>query len=290
MEINWYPGHMAVAFREIEKIQKNIDILIHVLDARMPFSSINPKLIQVFQNKPVVFLLNKTDLVENKHLEKTISTLKEKGYFSFKVNGLTGSGISGLHNFIKKNVVPSIFEKRTKRGIQNNKITALIAGTPNVGKSSLVNRFSLKKVANVENKAGVTRLITLYRLNPEFDLFDTPGLLWPKLEQNSALNLALLGSIPKEILPLDEICIYALKYITKHFPGLLKSKYGIDENKSVIELLDSLCIKTGSVLKGKEPDYERVYVFLIKDIQNGKIGKLYFDLPSIEEWLCYYLF
>ena len=274
---------MAAAFREIEKIQKNIDILIHILDARMPFSSINPKLIQVFQKKPVVFLLNKTDLVENKHLEKTISALKEKGYFSFKVNGLTGSGISGLHNFIKITVAPSIFEKRVKRGILNNKITALIAGTPNVGKSSLVNRFSLKKVANVENKAGVTRLITLYRLNPEFDLFDTPGLLWPKLEQNSALNLALLGSIPKEILPLDEICIYALKYITKHFPGLLKSKYGIDENKSVIELLDSLCTKTGSVLKGKEPDYERVYVFLIKDIQNGKIGKLYFDLPSIEE-------
>ena len=282
MEINWYPGHMAVAFREIEKIQKNIDILIHVLDARMPFSSINPKLIQVFENKPVVFLLNKTDLVEKKHLEKTISTLKEKGYFSFKVNGLTGSGISGLYNFIKKNVAPSIFEKREKRGILNNKITALIAGTPNVGKSSLVNRFSLKKVANVENKAGVTRLISLYRLNPEVDLFDTPGLLWPKLEQNSALNLALLGSIPKEILSLDEICIYALKYITKYFPGLLKNKYGVDETKSVIELLDSLCTKTGAVLKGKEPDYERVYVFLIKDIQNGKIGKLYFDLKSIE--------
>ncbi len=282
MEINWYPGHMAAAFREIEKIQKNIDILIHVLDARMPFSSINPKLIQIFQNKPVVFLLNKTDLVEKKHLEKTISTLKEKGYFSFKVNGLTGSGISGLYNFIKKNVAPSIFEKREKRGILNNKITALIAGTPNVGKSSLVNRFSLKKVANVENKAGVTRLISLYRLNPEFDLFDTPGLLWPKLEQNSALNLALLGSIPKEILPLDEICIYALKYITKYFPGLLKNKYGVDETKNIIELLDSLCTKTGAVLKGKEPDYERVYVFLIKDIQNGKIGKLYFDLTSIE--------
>ncbi len=273
---------MAMAFREIEKIQKNIDILIHVLDARMPFSSINPKLTEIFQNKPVVFLLNKTDLVENKHLEKTISTLKEKGYFSFKVNGLTGSGISGLYNFIKKTVAPSIFEKRAKKGIQNNKITALIAGTPNVGKSSLVNRFSAKKVANVENKAGVTRLITLYRLNPEFDLFDTPGLLWPKLEQNSALNLALLGSIPKEILPLDEVCIYALKYITKYFPGLIKNKYGVDESKSVIELLDSLCQKTGAVLKGKEPDYERVYVFLIKDIQNGKIGKLYFDLPSIE--------
>ena len=281
MEINWYPGHMAAAFREIGKIQKNIDVLIHVLDSRIPFSSINPKLMAIFQNKPVVFLLNKTDLVEPKYITKTIDKLKEQGYFAFKVNGLTGLGLSGLYNFIKTNVANEIFEKRAKKGILNHKITALIAGVPNVGKSSLVNRFSFKKVANVENKAGVTRLISLYRLSTDFDLFDTPGLLWPKLDKQVGMNLALFGSIPKEILPMDEVCIYALKTLCANFPGLLKKRFGVDESHDTLELLDELCLKTGSVLKGSEPDYERIYVYLIKEIQNGKIGKLFFDLNQI---------
>ena len=274
--INWYPGHMAKTKREIKEKLDLIDIVFEVIDARIPLSSKNKDIDELIKNKPRILIMTKLDLCDKEETNKWIKYYEDKGYKVISLDLLNNPDMKQIYN--ETNIISKeLNEKRIQKGLKARKTRALILGIPNVGKSTLINRLVGRKATNVGNKPGITKNLEWIRINNELELLDTPGILWPKLDnQEIALNLASMTAIKEEILNTEEVAIYIINTMLKLYPDNIKNRYNLKEEKDIIDILDKIGLKIGAI-KNKETDYEKVYTIILKDLREGYLGKVTFD-------------
>ena len=274
--INWYPGHMAKTKREIKEKLDLIDIVFEVIDARIPFSSKNKDIDELIKNKPRIIIMTKLDLCDKEETNKWINYYEQLGYKVIPLDLINNPNMNIIYketNEISKNVN----EKRKQKGLKERRIRALILGIQNVGKSTLINRLVGKKATNVGNKPGITKQLEWIRINNELELLDTPGILWPKLDNREiALNLASMTAIKEEILDTEEVAIYIINTMLNLYPDNIKNRYNIKNETDIVDILDRIGTKIGAV-KNKEIDYEKVYTTVLKDLREGYLGKVTFD-------------
>jgi ribosome biogenesis GTPase A len=277
MAINWYPGHMAKTKREIKEKIDLIDLVFEVIDARIPKSSKNIDVDELVKNKPRILIMTKTDLCDMTITNKWIHYYEEQGYKVIALDLINNPNLNEIMNETSK-VSKEINRKRNEKGLKNRKIRALILGIPNVGKSTLINRLVGKKATNVGNKPGITKQLEWIRINDNFELLDTPGILWPRIDnQETALNLAAMTAIKEEILDLEEVAIYIINKMLKQYPENIKTRYNITSTSDIVTILDQIGKKIGA-FKNKETDYEKVYTTILKDLREGYLGKITFDM------------
>ena len=277
--INFFPGHMNKARKEIEEKIKLIDIVYEVVDARMPSSSRIKDIDDLIKNKPKIMIMTKRDLCDLDKTNKWISYYESLGYKVFLTDLINDKNVNKLFSLTDE-VLEDLNSKRIEKGMEVRKYRALIMGVPNVGKSTLINKITGKKTVNVGNKPGVTKDISWIRINDKLDLMDTPGILWPKIDdQKQAYTLACFSSIKDEILPIDEVACYILKYMFDNYKDFLFNRYGnfsLDE-EDYTEAYEYIGRKRGCLVKGNEVDYNKVSNIIIKDLREGYLGKVTFD-------------
>lgn len=282
--LNWYPGHMAKTKREIKEKLDLIDIVYEVIDARMPKSSKIVDIDDLIKNKPRILIMTKYDLCDKKETDKFISYYENLGYQVIPVDLMSGTNVKKIIE-ASEEVLKEENEKRKAKGLKPRNIRALILGVPNAGKSTLINRLVGKKSAGVGNKPGFTKSLSWIRIHKNIDLLDTPGILWPKLEdQESAHVLASFSSIKEEILNEDQIAAFILKKLYALYPKALEERYGIDElDDDLIEAYDIIASRRGALTKGGVADYERVSRIILQDFKNGYFGPITFDRLTEKE-------
>lgn len=274
----WYPGHMTKAKRMMQEDIKLIDLVIEVVDARIPLGSRNPDIDELGKNKARLILLNKSDLSDTRQNKLWIEYFKEKGMHALEINSKTGAGIKAIQGVVQEACKEKI-ERDRKRGILNRPVRAMVVGIPNVGKSTFINSFAGKACTKTGNKPGVTKGKQWIRLNKGLELLDTPGILWPKFEDQSVgLHLAMIGSINDEILHLDELAYELLTFLSKKYPGVLKARYEIEEQEDAYETLKAICRSRRCYLKGEELDLMKASSLLIEDFRSGRLGKITLEL------------
>ena len=274
MNVQWYPGHMTKAKRQMQEDIKLIDLIIELVDARVPFSSRNPDIDELGKNKFRLILLNKADLADEAQNAAWKNYFESKGFFVVTVDSRKGSGMKTIQNVIKE-ACKEKTERDRKRGIKNRPIRAMVVGIPNVGKSTFINSFAGKACAKTGNKPGVTKGKQWIRLNKEVELLDTPGILWPKFEdQQVGIHLAFVGSIKDDILNMEELVLLLIAYIQKNYPGLLAKRYQIEEEGTPLEVLSGIAKARGCLKKGEELDYAKAAGVFFDDFRGGKIGRI----------------
>lgn len=280
-QIHWYPGHMAKTKRVIAEKMKAIDVVLELLDARIPYSSQNPVVAEVTGNKPRVILLNKADLADEKELDKWIKHFEGLGFKTLKINAVTGQGVSKILPVLKE-VTQAVRAKDISRGRITRPIRSMILGIPNVGKSTLINRLANKKKLVVQDRPGVTRQTQYIRIGKEMELLDTPGILWPKFDDNDvAFRLALTGAIKDDILPLDDVVIYGFRILDKYYKRRFEERYDIKVDiENIVGIYDSIGTRRGCLLPGKQINYERVSELFLQDFRHQKFGKIMIDRVS----------
>lgn len=280
MQFQWYPGHMTKARRAMQEDIKLIDVIIELVDSRVPLSSKNPDIDTLANGKSRILLMNKYDLADKNVSDKWTSYYESKGYFVAAVNSKNGKGVKAVHDVIQKACKEKI-ERDRKRGILNRPIRAMIVGIPNVGKSTFINSFAGKACAKTGNKPGVTKGKQWIRLNKSVELLDTPGILWPKFEdQQVGLNLAFIGSIKDELYNVYELSLLLLDYLIKNYHGMVAEFYGIEDSESNNELLERIAVKRGCLKSGAEYDLDKAARCLVDDFRNGRIGKISLEIPQ----------
>lgn len=282
MNIQWYPGHMTKAKRAMKEDMKLIDLIIELVDARVPLASRNPDIDELGKGKARLILLNKSDLASEKWNEAWTAWFKKKGYFVVKINSRSGAGLKQIHGAVQEACKEKI-ERDRRRGILNRPVRAMVVGIPNVGKSTFINSFAGKACTKTGNKPGVTKGNQWIRLNRTLELLDTPGILWPKFEdQRVGLLLAFIGSINDEILNREELALELLKFLRAHYSESLKERYQADSDDP-IELLSQIAKIRGCLMKGGEPDYGKAALLLIDDYRSGKLGRITLEFPPEQE-------
>lgn len=281
MNLQWYPGHMTKAKRQMQEDIKLIDVVVELLDARIPISSRNPDINELAGKKSRVVLLNKSDLADERETNLWKETLEKQGCFVALVNARSGAGVKNVQAVIQKACQEKI-ERDRKRGIINRPVRAMIVGIPNVGKSTFINSFAGRAATKTGNKPGVTKGKQWIRLNKNVELLDTPGILWPKFEdQRVGLHLAFIGSIKDEIINISELALELIKHLNMNNAGMLEKKYGIEGSEDAVMVLTQLAIRRGCKLKGDEPDLDKASALLLDDFRNGRIGRI--TLEKAEE-------
>lgn len=272
--IQWFPGHMAKAKKEIEEKLRLVDIVFELVDARVPRSSKNPLFASDQKQKPKLMLLTKCDLADNRETKKWVAYYQHLGYAVLEIDSLSGFHI----NAIVKSAAEVLKEKREKeraKGLKERPIRAMIIGIPNVGKSTLINTLVKKKTAKVADRPGVTLAQQWVRINENLDLLDTPGVLWPKFEEETVgIHLALTGAIRDEVLPLEDLGEYLLSFLKEHYPFLLGEKYGLDPRMENSEIVREIAKNRGLI---KDDYYEQALRILIYDFRNNRIGRITLD-------------
>lgn len=283
MHFQWYPGHMTKAKRQMQEDIKLIDLVIELVDSRIPLSSRNPDIDELGKNKARLILLNKADLADAKQNEAWAEYFKAKGFYVVQIDARRNNGMKTIQNVILEACKEKI-ERDRKRGIKNRPVRAMVVGIPNVGKSTFINTFAGKACTKTGNKPGVTKGKQWIRLNKNVELLDTPGILWPKFEdQMVGLRLALIGSIKDEILNIDELSLELIKYLQAHYAGLLNGRYDVDESQDAVKVLEEVAKNRNCVQKGGEPDYSKAATLIIDEFRSGRIGKITLEFPEVSE-------
>ncbi len=283
MNIQWYPGHMTKAKRQMVEDIKLIDIVIELLDARVPLSSRNPDIDDLAKNKFRLIILNKVDLADEKYTLLWEEYYKNLGFSVVKLNSKSGAGIKAITNVVQT-VCKEKIERDRKRGILNRPIRAMIVGIPNVGKSTFINSFAGKACTKVGNKPGVTKGKQWIKINKNIELLDTPGILWPKFEDNTVgVNLAFIGSINDNIINTTELGYELIKYLLKNYCNILSVRYNIEETNDAIEILNRIAEVRHCKQKGDELDLDKAALLLLDDYRSGKLGRITLELPEIEK-------
>ena len=279
--INWYPGHMAKTKREISEKLNLIDIVYEVIDGRMPISSKIVDIDDLIKDKPRILVVTKMDLCDEEETKKILKSYESSGYKVVCVDLVNGNCNELIS--ITKDIMSNINKERVTKGMMERAARVLIVGVPNAGKSTLINRLVGKKSAGVGNTPGFTKNLEWIRVNKDIELLDSPGILWPKLEnQDNAKVLAAFASIKEEILNLDDIACFILKRMYKLYPDKLKERYGIEElDEDFVEAYELIGRRRGALSRGGIVDYDKVSDLIIKDLKNGYFGKVTFD--RIEE-------
>lgn len=283
MQVQWYPGHMTKAKRMMQENIKLIDLVIELVDARAPLSSKNPDIDELGKNKFRLILLNKADLASEKGNAMWTKYFEEKGYFVVKINSRNGAGMKQISATIMEACKEKI-ERDRKRGILNRPIRAMVVGIPNVGKSTFINSFAGRAAAKTGNKPGVTKGAQWIRLNKQVELLDTPGILWPKFEDQAVgVKLAMLGSVNDEILNIDELSVELIKLLDEHFPEVISERYQIEKQENPLKVLEEIARVRACLLKGNELDISKAANILMDDFRSGRLGKLTLEFPNVNE-------
>lgn len=280
MAIQWYPGHMAKAKRQVSEQLKKVDVVFELVDARIPYSSRNPMIDDVIKQKPRVVILNKKDMTNLKELEKWETYFKDEGFYPVAVDAKHGKNLKNVEVEAIK-ATQEKFDREKAKGLKPRAIRAMIVGIPNVGKSTLINKLAKRSIAETGNKPGVTKQQQWIKVGKSLQLLDTPGILWPKFEDEEVgKKLSLTGAIKDSIVHLDEVAIYGLNFMIKHDVSALKRHYNIDthEDAEILDWFDAIGRRRGLLQKGNEVDYESVIKLIINDMRNAKIGTYCFDI------------
>ncbi len=281
MNIQWYPGHMTKAKRMMQEDIKLIDIVIELLDARIPLSSKNPDIDELAKNKYRLILLNKADLADAAVTKKWEEYFNEKGFFVLCLDSRKNTGMKAITDKIMEACKEKL-ERDRKRGIIGRPIRAMVVGIPNVGKSTFINSFSKKAVAKVGNKPGVTKGKQWIRIDKNVELLDTPGILWPKFEDEAiGLRLSYIGSINDDILTKSEIALSLIDFLKNNYCNTLIDRYNIDIEKNSHEILNDIAIIRKCLKKGNEPDYDKAANLIFDDFRSGKLGRISLEAPQI---------
>ena len=280
MNYQWYPGHMTKAKRMMQENIGLIDLVIELVDARVPLSSRNPDIDELGKNKSRLILLNKSDLADPEANRRWVAYFKERGFHVLEVNAKTGQGLRAIPPKVQEACKEKI-ERDRKRGIKNRPVRAIVVGIPNVGKSTFINSFAGKACAKTGNKPGVTKGKQWIRLNKELELLDTPGILWPKFESEEVgKKLAMIGSMNDDILQMTELASELLAYLLEYYRQPLLARYQIDGEGEVTptKMLALICENRKCYKKGQEPDFEKAAAFLVDDFRNGRIGRITLEM------------
>ena len=280
MNYQWYPGHMTKAKRMMQENIKLIDLIIELVDARIPLSSRNPDIDELGKNKARIVLLNKADLADPVWNKRWIKYFEEKGAHVLEVNSRTGAGVKSIQGLVQEACKEKI-ERDRKRGILNRPVRAMVVGIPNVGKSTFINALAGKACAKTGNKPGVTKGKQWIRLNKNVELLDTPGILWPKFEdQTVGLRLAFIGSIKDEILNTEELATEIIQFLKKYYVGVLAEKYAIIEVDDPYQCLADIAKSRHCLLRGNELDTAKAATLLIDDFRDGRLGRITLEFPE----------
>lgn len=279
MNYQWYPGHMTKAKRMMQENLMLIDLMIELVDARIPLSSRNPDIDELGRNKSRLILLNKSDLADASVNREWMEYFKGQGIHAVEVNSRSGAGVKSIQDVVREACRDKI-ERDRRRGILNRPIRAMVAGIPNVGKSTFINTFAGKACTKTGNKPGVTKGKQWIRLHKSLELLDTPGILWPKFEdQQAGMRLAWIGSMNDEILQIEELALELIGYLRIAYEGVLSNRFGIKENGENFEILTQICIRRRCFLKGEEPDLRKASSILLEEFRSGKLGRISLERP-----------
>lgn len=281
MQFQWYPGHMAKARKAMQDDIKLIDVIVELVDARVPYSSKNPDIDTLANGKARVLLMNKYDLADTSITDEWVKYYEDKGYFVTKVNSKNGKGIKEVNSVIQKACAKKI-ERDRRRGIINRPLRAMAAGIPNVGKSTFINSFAGKACTKTGNKPGVTKGKQWIRLNKNVELLDTPGILWPKFEdQQTGLNLAFTGAIKDELYNIYELSRFLIGFLNENYPDAISSCYNTEASGTgnETEILKDIAECRGCIKSGAEPDLDKAAKLLIDDFRAGKLGRITLEKP-----------
>lgn len=278
MNYQWYPGHMTKAKRQMQEDIKLIDLVIELVDARIPMSSRNPDIDELGKNKFRLILMNKADLADPECSRAWSNYFREKGFSVILLDARSKNGMKDVTNAILSACSEKI-ERDRKRGIKNRPVRAMVVGIPNVGKSTFINSYAGKACAKTGNKPGVTKGKQWIRFGKNVELLDTPGILWPMFEdQNVGLRLAMIGSINDEILNTDELAIEMIRFLKEQYPGLLAARYEVEESRTEAELLCDIALRRQCLGKGGEADYSKAAALLIDDFRSGRLGRITLEM------------
>lgn len=280
MTIQWFPGHMAKARRQIEEKIKLVDIVIELLDARLPLASRNPMINEITGRKPRLVLFTKGDMADEEITREWVQYFSDEQVSVLSVDAKTGRGVSQIANACERALEP-LFLNREKKGIVSKKMRAMILGIPNVGKSSLINRLAGRSATQTGDRPGVTKAQQWIRVENKLELLDTPGILWPKFEDPSVgMRLAMSGAIKEDILPTEEVALHTLLYLSQRYPKLLTERYGMTiDDQTPVELLDEIGKRRGCLMKGGEIDWDKAADIVVTDLRSGRMGRISYERP-----------
>lgn len=280
MQYQWYPGHMTKAKRQMQEDIKLVDLVIELVDARIPVSSHNPDIDDLGKNKSRLVLLNKADLADHTGNQAWCEYYKDHGMHAVQLDSRNRASMKEVHRIIQEACKEKL-ERNRKRGILNRPVRAMVAGIPNVGKSTFINSFAGKACAKTGNQPGVTKGKQWIRLNKNVELLDTPGILWPKFEdQMIGLHLALIGSIKDELLNKEEMALELITKLIDLYPGILSKRYDLDENGEPAVVLEHLAQNRNCLKKGGELDTDKASALLLEEFRSGKLGRITIELPE----------